>query len=112
MKIKDERLSLRINSEDKQNIQIRSIKKGFKNLSDYVLYACNKDIEGDEKKDLLNSLRYLIEDYAQIRNDIFYLNLNNKTGKDIREIEEFKELQEKKKSIKEEMNNILNKLSE
>lgn len=46
MKAKDDRLSLRINSEDKKKIQIRSIEKGFKNLSDYILYACNKEMEG------------------------------------------------------------------
>ena len=45
MKVKDERLSLRINSEDKKEIQIRSIEKGFKNLSDYILYACKFEIE-------------------------------------------------------------------
>lgn len=46
MKAKDDRLSLRINSEDKKKIQKRSIDKGFKNLSDYVMYACNKEMEG------------------------------------------------------------------
>lgn len=45
MKPKDERLSLRINSDDKKKIQIRSIEKGFKNLSDYVIYACNKEMK-------------------------------------------------------------------
>lgn len=45
MKIKDERLSLRINSEDKKEIQIRSIEKGFKSICDYILYACKKEIE-------------------------------------------------------------------
>lgn len=45
MKPKDERLSLRINSDDKKKIQIRSIEKGFKNLSDYILYACNKEMK-------------------------------------------------------------------
>lgn len=51
MKAKDDRLSLRINTEDKKRIQIRAIEKGFKNLSDYVIYACNKEIElGKVKK--------------------------------------------------------------
>lgn len=111
LKVKDDRLSLRVNSEDKKEIQIRSIDKGFKNLTDYIIYACNKEMEGDENIDLLNSLRYLIEDYAQIRCDIFYLNLTNKSGIDVREVQEFKELQEKKKAIKKELDNILNKLS-
>ena len=47
MKVKDERLSLRINSEDKKLIQKRAIDKGFKNLSDYVLYACNEEMRGE-----------------------------------------------------------------
>lgn len=47
MKAKDDRLSLRINSEDKKKIQIRSIEKGFKNLSDYILYVCNKEMRGE-----------------------------------------------------------------
>lgn len=46
MKTKDDRLSLRINSEDKKKIQKRSIDKGFKNLSDYIIYACDKEMEG------------------------------------------------------------------
>ena len=46
MKAKDDRLSLRINSEDKKKIQIRSIEKGFKNLSDYIIYACNEEMGG------------------------------------------------------------------
>lgn len=46
MKVKDERLSLRINSEDKKEIQIRSIEKGFKTLSDYILFLFKKDMEG------------------------------------------------------------------
>lgn len=45
-KAKDDRLSLRINSEDKKKIQIRSIEKGFKNLSDYIIYACNEEMKG------------------------------------------------------------------
>lgn len=48
LKVKDDRLSLRINSEDKKNIQIRSIEKGFKNLSDYIIYACNEEIKNDK----------------------------------------------------------------
>lgn len=48
MKVKDERLSLRINSEDKKLIQKRAIDKGFKNLSDYVLYACNEEMKKDK----------------------------------------------------------------
>lgn len=51
MKVKDERLSLRINSEDKKEIQIRSIEKGFKNLSDYILYACNEEMKNKKVKD-------------------------------------------------------------
>lgn len=43
-KIKDERLSLRINSEDKKKIQKRAIDKGFKNITDYVLYCCMREI--------------------------------------------------------------------
>lgn len=43
-KKKDERLSLRINSEDKKKIQIRAIKKGFKNITDYILYCCMREI--------------------------------------------------------------------
>ena len=46
LKAKDDRLSLRINSEDKKKIQIRSIEKGFKNLSDYIIYACNEEMGG------------------------------------------------------------------
>ena len=48
MKAKDDRLSLRINSEDKKKIQKRSIDKGFKNLSDYVMYACNEEMKKDK----------------------------------------------------------------
>ena len=48
MKAKDDRLSLRINSEDKKKIQRRSIDKGFKNLSDYVMYACNEEMKKDK----------------------------------------------------------------
>lgn len=48
MKAKDDRLSLRINSEDKKKIQKRSIDKGFKNLSDYVMYACNEEVKKDK----------------------------------------------------------------
>lgn len=47
MKAKDDRLSLRINSEDKKKLQKRSIDKGFKNLSDYILYACNEEMKKD-----------------------------------------------------------------
>ena len=50
MKAKDDRLSLRINSEDKKKIQIRSIEKGFKNLSDYILYACNEEMKNENKE--------------------------------------------------------------
>ena len=38
-------------SEDKKEIQIRSIEKGFKNLSDYILYACNEEMKNKEAKD-------------------------------------------------------------
>lgn len=51
MKEKNDRLSLRINSEDKKKIQIRSIEKGFKNLSDYILYACNEEMKGALKNE-------------------------------------------------------------
>ena len=51
MKVKDERLSLRINSDDKKEIQIRSIEKGFKSLSDYILYACKLEMENKKVKD-------------------------------------------------------------
>ncbi len=46
MKVKNDRLSLRINSEDKKKIQVRSIEKGFKNLTDYIVYACNEEMGG------------------------------------------------------------------
>ena len=48
VKLKDDRLSLRINSEDKKKIQKRSIDKGFKNLSDYVMYACNEEMKKEK----------------------------------------------------------------
>lgn len=48
VKIKDDRLSLRINSEDKKKIQKRSIDKGFKNLSDYVMYSCNEEMKKEK----------------------------------------------------------------
>ena len=54
MKLKDDRLSLRINSEDKKKIQKRSIDKGFKNLSDYVMYACNEEM----KKEILQNFKW------------------------------------------------------
>lgn len=44
MKVKNDRLSLRINSEDKKKIQIRAIEKGFKNITDYILYCCMREI--------------------------------------------------------------------
>lgn len=43
-KKKDDRLSLRINSEDKKKIKIRAIERGFKNITDYVLYCCMREI--------------------------------------------------------------------
>ena len=46
MKVKNDRLSLRINSEDKKKIQVMSIEKGFKNLTDYIVYACNEEMGG------------------------------------------------------------------
>lgn len=62
MKAKDDRLSLRINSEDKKKIQKRSIDKGFKNLSDYIIYACDKEMEGalnNESNKEINSQRII-----------------------------------------------------
>ena len=50
MKVKNDRLSLRINSEDKKALQKRAIDKGFKNLSDYILYACNEEMKVYEQK--------------------------------------------------------------
>lgn len=47
-KKKDDRLSLRINSEDKKKIQIRAIETGFKNITDYVLYCCMREISESE----------------------------------------------------------------
>lgn len=47
-KKKDERLSLRINCEDKKKIQIRAIEMGFKNLTDYVLYCCSREMGESE----------------------------------------------------------------
>lgn len=48
MKVKDSRLSLRINSEDKKKMQIIAIEKGFKNLSDYILFLFEKNVKGGE----------------------------------------------------------------
>ncbi|MPU14953.1 hypothetical protein FGL68_07070 [Acinetobacter baumannii] len=47
-KKKDDRLSLRINKDDKKKIQIRAIEKGFKNITDYVLYCCMREISESE----------------------------------------------------------------
>lgn len=57
MKAKDDRLSLRINSDDKKKIQIRSIEKGFKNLSDYILYACNEEMKGALDNEDINEVK-------------------------------------------------------
>lgn len=50
MKLKDERLSLRINAEDKKTLQIRAIELGYKTLSDYILYACNREIKESKER--------------------------------------------------------------
>lgn len=47
-KKKDDTILIRINTEDKKAIKIRAIEKGFKNLSEYVLYCCLREIAENE----------------------------------------------------------------
>lgn len=51
-KKKDDTILIRINSEDKKAIKIRAIEKGFKNLSEYIMYCCMREISESE---LINS---------------------------------------------------------
>lgn len=44
-KPKDERMSLRLSAEDKEKIYNRAKELGYKNISEYVVYACISDIE-------------------------------------------------------------------
>lgn len=46
-KLKDERLQLRINAEDKKLMQIRAIELGI-SLADYIVNTCLKEIEKDK----------------------------------------------------------------
>lgn len=49
MKIKkDERLQLRISKNDKEKLKELSENRGFKNLSEYILYLAMKDISESE----------------------------------------------------------------
>lgn len=47
-KKKDDTILIRINAEDKKRIKIRALEKNFKNLSEYVLYCCLREISEDE----------------------------------------------------------------
>ena len=51
-KKKDDTILIRINSEDKKAIEIRAIDKGFKNLSEYILYSCMREISENEINNL------------------------------------------------------------
>ena len=52
MKKKDDTILIRINSEDKKAIKIRAIEKGFKSLSEYILYCCLREISENEVNNL------------------------------------------------------------
>jgi hypothetical protein len=39
---------VRISSEDKKKLKIRVIEKGFKSLSEYILYCCMREIVENE----------------------------------------------------------------
>ena len=52
MSIKDDRIQIRITSENKKIIQKRAIDKGMA-LGEYILYACMKEINGEEIKKLI-----------------------------------------------------------
>ena len=54
-KIKDERIQIRINSEDKKKLQKRAIDKGV-SLGEYVVYACMKEIKDSNLKEMNKSL--------------------------------------------------------
>lgn len=56
-----------------------------------------------------DNLKYLIEDYVDIRLELFYFTLNNRLT-DIIDTKEYKELQSKKKKIKEEINFIIDNM--
>lgn len=44
-KAKDDRMSLRLSTEDKEKIYNRAKELGYKNISEYVIYACISEIE-------------------------------------------------------------------
>ena len=47
-KVKDDRLQLRINREDKAKLKYLAQIRGYNNLSDYMLYLALKDIAESE----------------------------------------------------------------
>lgn len=58
-----------------------------------------------------NMLTNLIEDYVEIRCEIFYFRLSNRLT-DIIDTKEFKDLQYKKKEIKEKIDKILSEMED
>ena len=52
MSIKDDRIQIRITSENKKIIQKRAIDKGMA-LGEYILYACMKEINEEEIRKLI-----------------------------------------------------------
>ena len=48
-KPKDDRLTLRINSDDKKKLKIFCIENGFKNIPDFLMYCFNEKIATKEQ---------------------------------------------------------------